>query len=398
MCLFTDSLAPSGVGEHMLTLADGLCADYTLSLVCPPSPSGEKLLARAAEMGLTTLPLEVRGGAEASTQLVDWLQQQQVRLFHNHAGVAWEGHDGVRAARAANVPSVIRTEHLPDLTAVFAVDELPDLVYGPYHRPERRLGLAQLTDMVAANRAEYRELIELVDRLICVSEAVRDSFLPSGIPENKTRVVRNGIAPKPSASDRPGARERTGIASDARVVLTIGRLIDVKGHDHLIDAVPLVVAQEPDTRFVWVGGGPLEQELRERVAALGMDGWVQFAGHRNDVPDLLAAADLFVLPSLVEGLPLVVLEAMTAGLPVVGTRVPGTSEIIVDGVTGRLVERGRLAGKGDPEALAAAILEPLQDRELAARWGAAGRRRVAAEFSAHRMARETAAVYEELLA
>ena len=111
----------------------------------------------------------------------------------------------------------------------------------------------------------------------------------------------------------------------------------------------------------------------------------------------MAAADLFALPSLVEGLPLVVLEAMAAGLPVVGTRVPGTSEVVIDGVTGRLVPPGRLAGCGEVAALAAAILETLQDPDLAARWGAAGQDLVEREFSAKRMARETADVYEELL-
>jgi len=382
----------------MLTLAGELRDRYELSLVCPPSPSGQTLLARAAEMGLTTLPLELRSDAQAPAPLIDWLQQQQVRICHVHAGVAWEGHHGVRAASAANVPGIIRTEHLPDLTAVFAVDELPDLVYGPYHRPDRRLDLAQLTEMVAANRRQHRELVELVDRLICVSEVVRDSFVQSGIPRHKTRVVRNGIMPRHTRCNRAEAREQAGISPDVGVVLTIGRLIDVKGHHHLLDAVPMVVSQEPDTRFIWVGEGPLDQELRERVTALGLQHWVHFAGQRTDVPDLLAAADVFLLPSMVEGLPLVVLEAMAAGLPVVGTRVSGTSEIIVDGITGRLVERGRLTGKGDPEALAAAILEPLQDRDLAARWGAAGALRVPTEFSARRMARETAQVYEELLA
>jgi len=105
----------------------------------------------------------------------------------------------------------------------------------------------------------------------------------------------------------------------------------------------------------------------------------------------MAAADLFVLPSLFEGLPLVALEAMAAGLPLVGTRVCGTAEVIVDGITGCLVEAN------DADALSEAILGTLARPELAARWGAAGRRHVAHQFSAARMARETAAVYEELL-
>ncbi len=397
VCLFTDSLAPSGVGEHMLTLAAELRGRYALSFACPPSPSGVPLLARARKMGLATLPLEVRGEREASERLGGWLRAQRVRVFHGHAGVAWEGHDGVRAARAAAVPSVVRTEHLPDLTIVFRTEDLPDLVHSPYHRADQRPDHRCLTEMVEGDRADYLRMIGMVDRLICVSAAARESFLRSGVAPHKLRVVRNGIRPQPAARGATEVRERSGIPSRARVVLTVGRMLELKGYHCLLEAVPAVVEGEPNACFLWVGEGPLEGELRERARALGLDGRVRFAGRREDVPDLMAAADLFVLPSLVEGLPLVVLEAMAAGLPVVGTRVCGTSEAIRDGVTGRLVEAGGLVEAGDMAALAAAILEPLEDPQLAARWGAAGRSLVEREFSAERMARETAKIYEGVL-
>jgi glycosyltransferase involved in cell wall biosynthesis len=394
--LFSDSLAPSGVGEHMLTLARQLQDRCALSLICPPSPSGLRLLDRAAQMGLATLPLEVRGAREADRRLAAWLSAQRVDIFHCHAGVAWEGHAGVRAARAAEVPGVVRTEHLADLTSVFELEQLPDLIYSPYHRNDCRLGRDELAVMVERNRAAQQQLIQLVDRLICVSAGVRDSFLTSGIPAEKMCVVRNGIQPRPSGSAEE-ARKRLGVDTPTKVVLTIGRLIDVKGHHYLLDAMPAVVARQRDSRFVWVGDGPLEQELRNRVRALGLDAHVHFAGQRNDVQDLMAAADLLVLPSLVEGLPLVVLEAMAAGLPVVGTRVSGTSETVVDGVTGRLVPPGRLGPGADGTALASAILEVLHDGALGARWGAAGRARLERDFTAGRMAHETADVYERAL-
>jgi glycosyltransferase involved in cell wall biosynthesis len=149
--------------------------------------------------------------------------------------------------------------------------------------------------------------------------------------------------------------------------------------------------------FLWVGTGPLEDELRERVRSRGLENWVWLAGSRSDVSDLMAAADVFLHASAVEGLPLVVLEAMAAGRPVVATHAPGTDEVVVDNVTGRLVGRARLDGSGDTDALAAAILQPLQDRELASAWGRAGRERVRREFSSERMARQTAEIYAELL-
>jgi glycosyltransferase involved in cell wall biosynthesis len=112
-------------------------------------------------------------------------------------------------------------------------------------------------------------------------------------------------------------------------------------------------------------------------------------GERHDVPDLLAASDLFVLPSLFEGLPLSLLEAMAAELPVVATRVCGTAEVICSG-------SGRLVQSEDPSDLAAGMLEALEHPELAASWGRAGRLRVEQEFSSARMASETDALYDQL--
>jgi glycosyltransferase involved in cell wall biosynthesis len=397
VCLFTDSLAPSGVGEHMLTLAEELLDDYALTFVCPPSTSGLRLLERAHTMGLAAVALEVRGEPRASQQLGEVLQRQGVDIFHCHAGVTWEGHDGIRAARALNGPKIVRTEHLAELTAVFRTEDLPDLIYSPYHRPDRRPDNDELAQMVAVDRTEYLRVVELVDRVICVSAGVRDSYLEVGVEPQKLRVVRNGIRPTPPVSSVRETRERLGIPLDKRVVLSVGRMIDVKGHLFVLGAVEKVIRSQPDALFLWVGGGPLQEELRERVSALDLDEHVCFAGQRSDVHDVIAAADLFLLASLVEGLPLVVLEAMAAGRPVVGTRVSGTSEVIRDGVTGRLVEPPRLDGSGDTDALAVAILESLDNPEIAACRGSAGRALFEREFTAARMARETAEVYDELL-
>ena len=359
ICLFTDSQDPSGMGEHMLILATQLLETYRVLFVCPHCDKGTSYLARAEALGCTIAPLPVNDQAAAMNALQWWLEELEVAVFHCHAGIGWEGHWGIQVAHDANVPVIIRTEHLPYL----------------------------LTD--PRQQADYQALLPLVDQLICVSEEAAKSYRKAGVAAQQITVVRNGIIPKRVAVDRAAVRAKFGLSPDAQLVLTVARMTEQKGHCYLLEAIPDIVATAPKAHFIWVGEGPLEEELRRQAAALDIhEPRLIFAGRRNDVPALLAAANLFVLPSLFEGLPLVVLEAMADGVPVIGTRVCGTSEAITDGFTGRLVEAK------NSQALATAVSEALRKPALTARWAHAGRARFAQEFSAARMAEETAALYE----
>jgi glycosyltransferase involved in cell wall biosynthesis len=248
-----------------------------------------------------------------------------------------------------------------------------------------------LTD--SAERLAYRQALQFVDRVVCVSQEVYNTHLAAGVPAEKLSVVRNGISVPTPVPDRAGVRARLGLMPEAKVVLTVARMTEQKGHTYLLAAVPAILASVPEAHFVWVGDGPLAGALHAQMEGLGIaPPRVIFAGRRSDVPDLLAACDVFVLPSLYEGLPLVVLEALANGALVVGTRVCGTSEAIEDGVTGRLVP-ARESG-----ALAAAVIEALTQEARVARWRRAGRARIAGAFSARRMAAEVAAIYEALAA
>ncbi len=361
ICLFTDSLEPSGVGEHMLALASNLLYAYPVTLVCPPTPKGQSVLNRAAAIGCKTLALEVRGDPAAQQTLGEWLQTWDVSIFHCHAGIGWEGHQGVYAARTSGVPVVIRTEHLPYL----------------------------LTD--PQERQAYAEVVKQVDQVICVSQEAYNSYIAAGVPTKKLQMIRNGICIPDPQRDPVGVRAQFGLPPEAKILLTVARMTEQKGHAYLVDAMPALLAQTPEAYFVWVGEGPLEAALHQQIADKGIDpSHIIFAGWRDDVPELLAAADLFVLPSLFEGLPLVVLEAMAIGTPVVATQVCGTSEAIDDGVTGRLVPAR------DSAALAAAINEALTQPELAERWSVAGRKAIDQHFNAIRMVGELTTVYETL--
>jgi glycosyltransferase involved in cell wall biosynthesis len=174
------------------------------------------------------------------------------------------------------------------------------------------------------------------------------------------------------------------------VVLFAGRLAEQKRVIDLLKALDLLQHVQPDLRTLIAGEGPLQTRLEEAAGAYDLAGKVRFLGHREDVPRLMAAADLVVLPSSYEGLPNLVLEAMRFSKPVVATAAPGTTEVVVDGETGLLVP------VGNPQLLARAIRDLVRDPVRARRLGEGGRLRVDACFAAQSMVDQFAALYEEL--
>ena len=360
LVLVTDSLDPSGVGRHMLTLAREFQASgrfERLVLALPGSADGDLLMANARRDGLAVKRLDLADQAGS----IRWLRQLAPDLVHLHAGIGWEGHGLARLARDAEVSAVVRTEHLPYL----------------------------LTD--PAQRAEHADAMALVDRVICVSAGAAASHREAGIAAELLHAIPNGIRALPPACGRAEARERLGLRTGEPVLATVARLTEQKGHAVMVEAVARLVATRPDLRVLVAGDGPMRAALDERIEARGLAASIAMLGRTDRVGDVLAAADLFVLPSFFEGLPLAVLEAMAAGLPVVATRIGGSEDAVVDGVTGWLVP------PGDPVALADAIDAALADATVRACRGRAGQARYHEQFTAGRMARETEDVYRRVL-
>jgi glycosyltransferase involved in cell wall biosynthesis len=367
--LATESREPSGVGSHMLELARRLSRrgagthvpEFDVVVAAPDGPDARWLLDAADRAGVATWRLPDDEPSVQARVLERLLRDASPDLLHIHAGIDWEGHDFAHGARAARIPALVRTEHLPFLIT---------------------------TEWQAA---DYRAALPLHDALICVSEGVARTHRAAGVPGDLIRVVRNGISPVPPTRSRAEVRRMFDIAEDAPLAVTVGRLTEQKGYDTLLAAVPSIRAAVPDARFVWVGAGPLEDRLRAGIEDANLGGVIRLVPASDDVPALLAASDLVISPSRFEGLPLVALEAMAVGRPIVATRVVGLDETVVDDMTGRLVPQRDVA------ALAAAVIDLLTDRELAGRMGAAGRERQASEFGADRMAREVGAIYDEVL-
>ncbi|HXG41034.1 MAG TPA: glycosyltransferase, partial [Candidatus Limnocylindrales bacterium] len=253
--------------------------------------------------------------------------------------------------------------------------------------------------LLGPKRLAYRLLYGLGGRLgavfVAVSDdvgrAVRRTIRP---PRRSVVVIPNGVDVERYGNpvDRAAVRRGLGLPGDARLAVVVAKLLEQKGHAVLLAALPSVVARYPDLHVLLCGEGPLREALRETIERTGLDGRVHLLGNRDDVADLLAAADLFVLPSLWEGLPVALLEAMASRLPVVATDVSGSRQVVVPGETGLLVP------PGDPDRLGAAIVELLEAPERARAFGEAARRRVEDHFSARAMAVRHAELYRALAA
>jgi glycosyltransferase involved in cell wall biosynthesis len=255
---------------------------------------------------------------------------------------------------------------------------------------------AYLTPM---QKRVQRFVCRFADCVLVNAEAVKDWLIGEGYDPSKIVVIPNGVELNRfnDLPDRREIRRALGVRPDAPLVMVVSRLTRQKGLEQFLEAVKRLAPKFPDARFVIVGyANPAEQDyentLKTRADQLGMTDRVTFTGLRRDVPALLSAATVAVMPSLNEALSNVLLESMAAGAPIVATRVGGTPEAVADGVNGLLVD------PGDAAALARAIERLLEDPALAARLGAAARRSIEREYSVEKMVRTTARVYLDLLA
>jgi glycosyltransferase involved in cell wall biosynthesis len=224
------------------------------------------------------------------------------------------------------------------------------------------------------------------------SQAAVDYLVAHRYDPSRFWVIRNGIDLSPFArisdKDRGKIRAKLEVTPDLPIIVCVGNLRSVKGHADLLRALSELAQSGMRFSAFLVGEGPLRQELEGLAGSLDIESEVRFVGEMDEeaVAEILHVTDVFVLASLREGTPTAVIEAMAAGCPVVATRVGGTPELVIDGVTGILVD------PSNPKALASALRQLLTDQTLCRRMGAAGRERAAACFSIERMVHE----YEDL--
>jgi glycosyltransferase involved in cell wall biosynthesis len=347
-------------------------ADIELSVLSLQGPSDDRsaLAPLLQEAGLDAQYLGATRTLDvgAFVRLVRFIKAAEVDVVHTHLELATTL--GVPAAALARTPSVSTFHHV--------------------HRP-------------LSGRASARErvAVEVASRsaaTIFVSQSSLDSFAAryyrnKAVPAS-WRVVHNGID---LTYYSPGAQARSAFPPDlalgsSRVVTVLAALRDFKGIRHAIDAWPPVVACCPDARLLLVGSGPEEAALRAQVRAGRLEASVVFAGLRSDIPEILRASDVVLLPSIYgENLPTVLMEAGGCARPVVASDVGGISDIVQHGETGLLVP------PGDSTGITSALLRLLGKPELADRMGLAARRRMEQRFDAHLWAAALRTVYQDAI-
>jgi glycosyltransferase involved in cell wall biosynthesis len=238
--------------------------------------------------------------------------------------------------------------------------------------------------------AEARRLC--AHRVIAVSDSARALIVDGGWDRAERVVtIHNGVAAPAPRRPRAEVRAELGLADVDLAVMIIGVLRAGKGHAQAIDALELVAEQTPRARLVIVGDGPTRDTVE--AAARGLGERVVLTGWRDDVPDLLAAADVLLHPTSADAFPTALLEAMAASLPIVATAVGGIPEIVDDGATGVLVPP-----PPRPDALAAALRPLLADVTLRAAMSRRARAEFERRFTAERWAHRLRALYDEVTA
>ena len=332
-------------------------------LICPEPGS---FVGRMKERGVEThlVHLAPLFNPIALWRLTRLLVREHVTILQTHGARA--NFYGRIAGRLAGVPVIISTIH----------NSLKDYEVSPLTRWLYTV-LLRLT-------------FPLVHRIICVSEANRRDLIEDcPVAAAKAQTVYNGVdlSAFSSQPNHQKVRQELGV-TEGPVLVTIGRLTEQKGHRYLLQALSCLLETWPQLCCLFVGEGELQDALRRMAIDLGVEQACRFVGVREDIPGILTAADVFVLPSLSEGFPFVLLEALAMGCPVVASRVNGVLELIEDHKTGLLVP------PRDPQALARAIRDMLDDRRAALRMGAAGRALVRERFTVNRMVANTTAIFD----
>jgi glycosyltransferase involved in cell wall biosynthesis len=300
------------------------------------------------------------------------------------------GRSPVTAVRATRRLRAATRAFRPDLVHAHNVKATGIAAIGRVGTRGRRVSL--LATFHGVRREEYRRaaaVLRQADFVVCVSQDLLEGLASSGLPRDRTRVIRNAVPLAEPLAQAARQRIDRELGLEGRsVVSLVGRLVPQKAPQRFLEAAARVAAAEPECTFLVVGDGPLRDSLGALSRRLGVAERVRFTGVRGDARELIARSDVVAFSSEWEGMPVAGLEALAAGVPVVSTDVEGARELLADG-PGVVVPRAT-------EPLADAVIDLLRAPSLRAEMGRHGRQRIASDFSVERMVGAYRELYLEL--
>jgi glycosyltransferase involved in cell wall biosynthesis len=371
-------VATSGITFKALLrpLVDRLEAEgYEVHIACSDGPHTRELIGQ----GYRVTPIRIERRISPLSNLLSlwylyrFMRTERFDIAHVHTPIA--AVVGRLAARLAGVPLVIYTAH-----GFYFHDRMPRRVKAPIVWVERLLG--RITDMLMAQSQE--------DAATAVVERI--------CPDHRVRWIGNGVDLRRFQYSSNGYRGKLGLSERDLVVGFVGRMVGEKGIVELVEAMHLVAQRIPEVKLMLVGDTfdddrdrKLKDTLRQKIASNGLASKVLLTGFVDEVPEVMAAMDVYALPSHREGMPRTVIEAMASGKPVVATNIRGCREEVVDGVTGLLVP------VNDPQSLAQAIIKILSNPTMARQMGEAGRKRAVELFDEKLVIDRQVEVYRRLV-
>ena len=356
----------SGQQIRILDEARGLMdRGHSVTVVCQPNSMIAK---RAEEWNVPIVTTKMKGAFDivGIRNLRAFMQEYKPQIVNTHS--SRDSWTGLIAARLTGGITAVRTrhDHSPIKTSF-----------------DSRLLYCKLCDVVVTTGETIRQYVIQQTG----SSPDRVFSIPTGIDTRKF---------SPDNADGLTFRREIGVAERAPLIGTAAVVMAVRGLSHFVEAASKIASKMPDARFVIVGDASTPNNLKERlvehIAELGMTDKLVLAGSRSDMPNVMAALDVFVLASLSEGLPRVISQAMAMKKPVVAANVGSIPEQVLDGQTGILVE------KANSDQIADAVVKIMNDPALAKQMGENGRKLVVERFCVESMLDTTEALYSRLLA
>jgi glycosyltransferase involved in cell wall biosynthesis len=347
-----------GGQEHRILLECGemMRRGHRVRIACRPEA---ELFPKAQEAGIPVTPVPIRSSADLSAirALFVLFRRESVHVVNTHSGKdSWVASI---AAKIAAVPLLVRTRHIS----------------------------------VPIRRHAFNLVYRWPDGYITTGEIIREHFLAEGIAADRVVSIPTGVDPERFFPAVNGSRVRRefGIAPDAFLVVMVGVLRSWKRHDLFLEAVHLLRERGVPVRALVSGEGPQREKISAAIRELGLSETVTMTGYREDVPEILSASDVLILPSdRFEGVPQVILQALAMARPVVASPVGGIPEVVHSEKTGLLCTTGNAA------AFAGALARLAGDPRLGERLGEAGRALVLVRYTVAAMCERTEAFYSRL--